>query len=1143
MIAKPTREFATWITDPRRARPGDPLDPYVRGTIGGAAEGLASLLTPANVASTLLGAGAAGAAARGATGLSRLLRGADVALNIPLAAEGTSRTFEGLRDRDLREAGLGFSELAGAALGGTLAARSMTPRAPRAAPAAPVDRLTPSARPVFRETPLGAFEAEPTSISAGAPGPLPRPARTPFPPRRPSRGDLVELGEPPAPTPGPDIPLPARTPPPLRERGPLPRTRREIGDRLYETRAIRPERSLEDVYAGTPAPLTAGPRTSAEIVLQNWLRGVEARGGTYGQREALPPLPSTIEPLEVSPGLTPGAPQALPFPMSSRPTVRAPADVVEEFLAREGRLADEIELVYPENAGLKASGSSRFLKAMGRGESGALVERLRQRTRELGLGEALEGQGPGTGVEKRRRLEQLLLEPRARALMQEQLRREFPGGTIPVGVFRGTGAVGPETGIRSVSLDPTVARRFATFGDEPLSVLGARDVPIEAVVGPRSAMQRELLIDFDQLPPGFWRTLSRAPKPSKLPPPVDPATVAAAGAAPRARSALVQSPQELQAEARTALATRDPAEIVQELVDPTPPSMPRRYADLSADERAALEGIRVLLEETPYTPRTWRDTSQDVAREGGYGTGRGARGLATGRSYEDLPFVESGAGHPVFHEIMRGRRGTRQSVIDALRRYEAGQPPSAIVARALDVARSDPGKYALPPVARPPEVEPVAPGLTTTEPSTAGAGTKPFIPAPIIAAWNKLRPMWAETVAKQAGDEIPFVVDPTEDLIPFAQRVLTSDPKELMGIERTARESVAKRAIRDLVRGEDPEAGFVDPSALVSGARALGERVAPYLEPWRYASMLSGPITHAKNLAGNIGGAHLAALESLAEGEFGRSGRILREFWSPETARGVREAFNAPQDVEAGWGSTTGPMSTISRAMAAPDIATRGALMRAGVDPEVSRRFTFGGMPASQGGQAAMEFFGRWPLAKLAVPFPRIAINILERNVEHTPLLGSLAQAVSGGRLKTSFGKQAIGAGAMAAGASLGGVHPVLQALLAQVSLPYSAGAAYSEAREKGHDPITAARRAGEQFGEALPIPAPWELGPESILAQYAPNIFQQAGLTDPSEFEQPWPFGKAIAKIPGLNELLLQRKGAPRRRGRPLKPLTEVYR
>lgn len=114
-----------------------------------------------------------------------------------------------------------------------------------------------------------------------------------------------------------------------------------------------------------------------------------------------------------------------------------------------------------------------------------------------------------------------------------------------------------------------------------------------------------------------------------------------------------------------------------------PPGTP--FKALTLPHKEELRRLVTELEELPHVERTWLDKSDDVAREGGYGTGRGAR---AGKSYSDKPFVEGAAGAPVYHDIIAGKSGTsRGAMVRVLRAYIDGRAPStAIVQRAIEVA-------------------------------------------------------------------------------------------------------------------------------------------------------------------------------------------------------------------------------------------------------------------------------------------------------------------------------------------------------------------------------------------------------------------------------------------------------------------------
>jgi hypothetical protein len=110
-----------------------------------------------------------------------------------------------------------------------------------------------------------------------------------------------------------------------------------------------------------------------------------------------------------------------------------------------------------------------------------------------------------------------------------------------------------------------------------------------------------------------------------------------------------------------------------------------RFDDLHPDEQRELRRIRVELEAFPFVERTWFDRSGEYVREGGYGTGRGARHARPPR--HDRPFADGAGGAPVYHDIQGDISGTRRQVLRAIERFERGGTPSSVAMRALAVAR------------------------------------------------------------------------------------------------------------------------------------------------------------------------------------------------------------------------------------------------------------------------------------------------------------------------------------------------------------------------------------------------------------------------------------------------------------------------
>ncbi len=139
-ITDPARRYADWVTDPNNKTAPD----WLKGFAGGAAEGVASLFSPANVAATVSGLGGEAAAVRGMTGAASVARGVNIASAVPAAAHGLIGVANDPKD------GQNWAELGGGALGLVLGARTgELPHgpAPRAPKPNPWDPLAPGATP------------------------------------------------------------------------------------------------------------------------------------------------------------------------------------------------------------------------------------------------------------------------------------------------------------------------------------------------------------------------------------------------------------------------------------------------------------------------------------------------------------------------------------------------------------------------------------------------------------------------------------------------------------------------------------------------------------------------------------------------------------------------------------------------------------------------------------------------------------------------------------------------------------------------------------------------------------------------------------------------------------------------------------
>lgn len=116
----------------------------------------------------------------------------------------------------------------------------------------------------------------------------------------------------------------------------------------------------------------------------------------------------------------------------------------------------------------------------------------------------------------------------------------------------------------------------------------------------------------------------------------------------------------------------------------------KKFSELPVEYQAEMKRLAAEMEEFQFIDRTWLDKSQDVAREGGYGSGRGSRARQhTTAAQMDKPFVEGEGGTPVYQEIMGGVKGSsRNAVIRALNQYinKGDALPTSVVQRAINLA-------------------------------------------------------------------------------------------------------------------------------------------------------------------------------------------------------------------------------------------------------------------------------------------------------------------------------------------------------------------------------------------------------------------------------------------------------------------------
>jgi hypothetical protein len=481
-----------------------------------------------------------------------------------------------------------------------------------------------------------------------------------------------------------------------------------------------------------------------------------------------------------------------------------------------------------------------------------------------------------------------------------------------------------------------------------------------------------------------------------------------------------------------------------------------------------------------------------------------------------------------------GRASTTRPSLDELDPYVAPAPRTS--GTALD--DFDPYVEPAPRTAAPTSTR--LPGDTTTYNPVTG---HPVAPADMLQEWQR-----------RSRHEIGF----DEDFPTFLTRRMKEqgDPAHMPWQERQAfqnndaryrdrladdRGSISPEMLVNLgSAGVGAAAGAAmndDPLTGAVGGGALGAllplliRDPQMAERLRYFSLLSGPATHAKNVIGGGSAATFKALEDLVSGNPQRAGSIMSNVFSPDTITRAKTEFNHPSNVNSRWGQLHGGVTGIpSRAMAASDEAIQGGLRKAGVPAEEARITTLTNDPRSNLGRSLQQFQQSHPAVRFAMPFVRTATNLVERGLERTPGVGYLPQvrrmSPGGADLKTATARQGLGMLAAALGTQIDTDNPYLVAALGPYMLPTMLGSAGAEGFERGDDPSALVKRViGEGFSQT-PIPESYEYSdPGRLLAQFVPNLLRPFGGGSPSDYEMETLLDPAIAKIPGLNDLVLQQK------------------
>lgn len=348
--------------------------------------------------------------------------------------------------------------------------------------------------------------------------------------------------------------------------------------------------------------------------------------------------------------------------------------------------------------------------------------------------------------------------------------------------------------------------------------------------------------------------------------------------------------------------------------------------------------------------------------------------------------------------------------------------------------------------------------------------------------------------------------------------------------------------------------GFIDTEAFTGGPGEGVKNFGKKAEQAAYFSMLSGPSTILK---GHLGPAAVGVSRAIEEGLAGRVGtgaKIIRNMFGADSRaaymRALREGSADP--TASRWGETQGPLGLPSRLMAAPDAWVTESMLDAGIPLESAKRSAFTSeQPRSEVGRFIVNTQRSMPsvIRPIALPFARTATNITERGIERTPLLGMIFEAMQKDPTawQDVMARQVAGLGAGAAGYAMAGdegkmPNPYVMAASGPYAVPMAIGAAIRKALES-RTPRTgttdASTRALRDITQAVlsqgPVPTEgYELDrlmdPRMWPTRWIPRVV--SSFADPGAYAQPGVLDPLIARIPWLNDYLLnERRQSPAKR------------
>ncbi len=315
-------------------------------------------------------------------------------------------------------------------------------------------------------------------------------------------------------------------------------------------------------------------------------------------------------------------------------------------------------------------------------------------------------------------------------------------------------------------------------------------------------------------------------------------------------------------------------------------------------------------------------------------------------------------------------------------------------------------------------------------------------------------------------------------------------------------------------------------------AHAAAQGVPKAMQSFIYSSVLSSPSSVAKAYLGGAGGAISVAMEKIAAGEGAAGGRILQSLFSPSHVTEMVRAFRSPTLAQTG--RVTGAPSLIGRVFEAVNAPAVRAMQRGGVSLDDAIRATLSGTPTTPIGQDLLGLWSRYfPLRLATTLFPRVGVQILERGIERSPLgLLPLKGINEGATVGARIARAGMGTAAGLAAATKGDqmpdwAKPYATALSATYALPVGLGLAVGKAKGSGKNAAGQVMAGTQEVTRNLPFP---QYGPAdalnpagSLSAMMVPNVVRDiARMRDPQERKTAGvPFGRAMAKIPGLRETL----------------------